>query len=70
MAIRLKTRLRDKTRQLLKNRPATVDYRDIEEATGLKQSWLKAFACKGIENPDVNKIETLYEYLTQKELIK
>jgi hypothetical protein len=62
---KLKTELRDKTRELLKNRPISMTLLLISEATGIEESWLKVFSSQGINEPSVNKVETLYLYLTK-----
>lgn len=57
------TTLRDETRALLLNRPASVTIGDVAEATGVSKSWLNTFMRGGIENPGVVTIETLNVYL-------
>lgn len=55
---------RDQTRQLLNDRPRTLDYDRIASDTGLTAAWLKAFARGQAENPGVVSVETLFVYLT------
>lgn len=57
------TKLRDETRELLLNRPASLAVGTIAEAMGVSKSWLNAFARGDIENPGVVTIETLNVYL-------
>ena len=64
----MQTSLRDKTLELLLNRPFTKKYKDIEAETGLPEGWLKSFAAGYSKTPSVNRIETLYTYLSGKVL--
>lgn len=57
------TTLRDETRELLLNRPASLSVGEIAEAIGVSKSWLNAFARGGIDNPGVVTIETLNAFL-------
>jgi len=57
------TTLRDKTRKLLLNRPASVSVNSIAEAINVSSSWLNSFARGEINNPGVVTIETLNSYL-------
>jgi len=45
-----------------------MKYVDIETATKLPVGWLNSFATGQTKNPSVNRIETLYTYLSGKEL--
>ncbi len=60
--------LYEKTRELLRLRPATHTFAAIEEATGIKESWLRMFNRGKIENPSVNTVQSLYEHLSGKKL--
>jgi len=60
----MRTSLRDKALELLHNRPITKTYRIIETETGLPEGWLKSFANGQSKDPAVNRIETLYTYLS------
>lgn len=62
------TKLRDRTLELLKNRPAWLKYPQIAEETGIPLGWIKVFAQEQSEGPDVNRVETLYEYLANKSI--
>jgi hypothetical protein len=42
--------------------------KDIEKATEIPEGWLKRFSCNKIADPSVNRIETLYNYLSDKKL--
>lgn len=57
------TSLRDETRALLLNRPASVTVGEIAEAIGISKSWLNAFGRGDIQNPGVVTIETLNAFL-------
>jgi len=58
----------DEARDLLKRRPRTMTYAEIEKDTGIKESWLKAFACGNLENPSFITIESLVKYLSGKDI--
>jgi hypothetical protein len=60
----MNTSLRDTTLKLLRNRPVTKTYRVIQTETGLPEGWLKSFANGQSVDPAVNRIETLYTYLS------
>ena len=62
------TTLYEKTLNLFKNRPVWQTHKLIENETGIGRAWLKKFSYGEIENPSVNKIQTLYEYLTDTKL--
>ena len=66
--MKLRTTLRDKTLELLKNRPAFITLEKIAEETGLGSRWLSMFNNGRISKPSVNAIQTLYEYLTKSEI--
>lgn len=57
------TTLRDETRELLLNRPATLKIQDISEALDVSSSWLNTFARGALADPGVVKIQTLNAYL-------
>lgn len=57
------TKLRDETRELLLNRPASLAVGTIADEIGVSKSWLNSFARGEIGNPGVVTIETLNAYL-------
>lgn len=61
-------KLRAKVLELLGNRPRNMTYKDIADATDLPEPWLKTFAAGRIADPSVNRVETLYNFLTGKPL--
>lgn len=61
----IKTTLRDKTLELLRERPAHLKLKDISIATGLPEGWLSMFHCDRIADPSVNYVQTLFEFLTK-----
>lgn len=61
----LSSRLYDKTLFLVKNRPVTVTYQVIADATGVKRNWIEAFAAGRIPDPSVRKIEALFGFLSK-----
>jgi transcriptional regulator with XRE-family HTH domain len=60
--------LRNHTLYLARVRPRNITIEKIANVTGLSETWLKKFCAGQIEEPSVNKIETLYVYLTGKQL--
>lgn len=60
------TSLRDCVLKLLKQTDKTL--REIQKDTGLKEDWLTKLNQGLIDDPSVNKIQTLYNYLSGKEL--
>lgn len=61
-------RLHKKTLELLHNRPRTMTYEYIAEQTGLTFWWIQYFAKQKDKDPGVNKVETLYVFLSGREL--
>lgn len=57
------TALRDETRELFLNRPASLAVGTVAEAIDVSKSWLNAFARGEIENPGVVTICKLNAYL-------
>ena len=57
------TALRDETRELLKNRPATLEMKTIAADLSVSVGWLNQFARGKIENPGVVTICALNAYL-------
>lgn len=64
----IKTSLRDKTLTLLQERSVKLKITKIYEDTGLSKTWLFKFYQGKTPNPGVNNIQTLYEYLSKKQL--
>lgn len=60
----LSTKLRDETRDLLCNRPASLSIGQIARDLEIAESWLNTFRRGEIENPGVVTICKLKEYLT------
>jgi hypothetical protein len=42
---------------------------EVFEATGIPYFWLNSFANGRIQNPSVNRVQYLYEYLTKTRLV-
>jgi hypothetical protein len=57
------TKWQDETRKLLLNRPATLSYKTIADSIGVTEAWVKLFAIGRTENPGVNTVEALNNYL-------
>lgn len=55
-----------RTRELFKADPRSM--RDISIECGLGFSWLQTFSAGKIKNPSVNRVQYLYEFLTQSKL--
>lgn len=60
------TSLRDSTRQMLIDRPASVSASTIAKDLGVSVDWLHKFAQGKIPNPGVVTVESLHTYLTSK----
>lgn len=60
--------LRDKTLELLQDRPRSKTLKVVSEETGIGLPWLNLFLQNRIQNPSVNTIQSLYEYLTNAKL--
>ena len=57
-----------KTLELIQTRSVRLTLRKISEDTGLSESWLEGFHEGRIQNPSVNRVQKLYEYLTNSTL--
>ncbi|MFZ1074785.1 MAG: hypothetical protein WAN50_00195 [Minisyncoccia bacterium] len=63
------SKLRIRTLELLRNRPIQLTLDKIAAATGIKVAWLQYFQAQGDEtSPSVDRIETLYNFLSSKKL--
>jgi hypothetical protein len=56
------------TRELLRQRPKELSFKRIAGETGLNMSWISHFSVCDYDDPGVKKVETLWRYLTGKEL--
>lgn len=56
--------LLDRTKKLLATRGPT-SLREIAEATDLSEHWLRSFACGRANNPGIQRLEKLHNYLTE-----
>ena len=59
------TSLLEQTLQLVRNRPRSMTYDHIAAETGLKKTWLEAFAAGRIPDPGVRKVEALHAFLSK-----
>lgn len=66
--VKITTRLRDKTLELLKSRPEELTLSKIAKDTKLGEGWLSMFLNNNISHPSVNMVQALYEYLTKTEI--
>jgi transcriptional regulator with XRE-family HTH domain len=55
--------LRARTLELVKSAPRAVTYTVMAEACGLSVSWISRFASNKIDNPGVDSVQTLHDYL-------
>jgi len=62
------TTLYERTHALLKGREEGLSLTTISMDTKLNPHWLQAFASGKLEDPSVNRIQTLYEYLANTKL--
>lgn len=60
--------LRERTIDLLVNRPRHLRLVDISEATGLTNPFLQDLLYKATKNPSADRIQILYEFLSGKKL--
>ncbi len=60
--------IKDKTIELIKNRKPTIELKSIAKATGVSESWLSLFARNGIPKPDIGRVQTLYEYMSNNKI--
>lgn len=56
--------LLDRTKRLLKERGET-SLREIAEATGINEHWLRSFSCDRADNPGIQRLEKLHNYLAE-----
>lgn len=54
--------------RLLETRSYNISFREISEKTGIPQGWIRRLQYGKIEEPSCPRIETLYEYLSKKNL--
>lgn len=60
------TSLRDRTIELLNNRPVWMTFQIIFMETTIPVGWLKSFSQNKMSDPGVNRVETLKNYLENK----
>ena len=56
------------TLSMLQNRSVKLTYRKIAEDTKIAEGWLSMFGKGKISNPGIRQVQTLYEYLSKKQL--
>lgn len=59
--------LLDKTRELLKNSTLTVE--EIARRSGLTYHWITSLRADRVRDPSVNRVQLLYETLTNTNLL-
>ena len=57
------TNLHDETRRLLLERPPSLSFRAIAEATDLGVEWIRKLAYDDSIDPGVKKVQRLHDYL-------
>lgn len=57
-----------RTKELMKERPRHLTIAVISSKTGLTVGWLQSFSATGEKDPGANRVQTLYEFLTGKQL--
>jgi hypothetical protein len=65
----MQTTLRDKTLELVRDRPRRLTYKELEKQTGLPYLWIQHFAQERYHDPSVNRVETLYTFLSGRAVI-
>lgn len=58
--------VRDKAIKLINNRNVQLTLKQIAKETGLGEGWLSMFARGQILDPSHYRLQTLYDYLTNK----
>jgi hypothetical protein len=56
-----------RTQQLLNRSKLTLP--EIHERSGISFYWLKKFSCYTTHDPSVNRVQQLYEFLSNKKLL-
>jgi len=59
--------LRDRALDLVRNRPPSMTLENIAQATGINHNWLKKFSADLITEPGVNRVWTVYCFLSGKQ---
>lgn len=59
--------LLDDTLALLKNRPVTLELKQIAKAIDVSPNWLSMLVNNKIDNPGVVSIQKLHDYLVSKQ---
>ena len=62
------SKLAARARDALRARPREITYQDIAEAIDVPVRWLELFATDRVRQPDVSRVERLYEHMTGKSL--
>lgn len=65
---RFPSKLEDKARLLLCNAPRNITFVKIAKDTGLGVNWLSDFSMGQLKHPSAGRVETLYNYLSEKPL--
>lgn len=60
--------MRDRTLSLVRALPREISLTELARDCGLPLAWLTAFARGEIDDPSVNRIQCLYEHLTDSTL--
>lgn len=55
----------DRTKKLLKSRGRSLTLHEIAEALELSEHWLRSFASGRANNPGIQRLEKLHNYLTE-----
>jgi hypothetical protein len=62
------SKLENKARSLLCNAPRNITFTRIAGDTGLSENWLSDFSMGQLKHPSAGRVETLYNYLSDKPL--
>jgi AraC-like DNA-binding protein len=60
--------LHERTRQLIVNRPRPVTLETIADRANVSEAWLRSIIDGKVDDPSVNMIQRVYEFLTGEEL--
>lgn len=57
------------TIEAIKYRPSFITYKHIEEGTQVPQKWILDFVAGRVKGPNVNRVQAVYEFLTDRRLL-
>lgn len=64
----MKSNLRERTLDLVRNRPPSLTLKTLASEADVNYDWLKSFVTGRIPSPGVDNVEKLYTHMTGKQL--